>query len=75
MLNGLNFASHDTMIAVNPRPPMVFSVTVWSSPPTIRNAAIPQSAPENSMVLIMTFFTLMPMYLAVFSLSPTTEIS
>ena len=40
MLNGLNFASHDTMIAVNPRPPTVFSVTVWSSPPTIRNADV-----------------------------------
>ena len=42
---------------------------------TITAPAIPQIAPEIIIVRIMTFFTSIPAYLAVFWLSPTTEIS
>ena len=60
------------MIAVKPRPAARSLVKVWSVPLTRRKPAIPHIAPERSIVLIMTFLTFMPMYLAVFSLSPTT---
>ena len=69
---GLNFASHDTIIAVKPLPPAVVVVIVWFVPPTRSKPAIPQTAPDRIIVLIITFFTFSPMYLAVFSLSPTT---
>ena len=69
---GLNFASHDTIMAVNPLPPAVVVVIVWFVPPTRSKPAIPQIAPDKIIVLIITFFTFSPMYLAVFSLSPTT---
>ena len=72
---GLNFASHETMIAVNPLPSTVFEAIVWFVPLTRSRPAIPQIAPERMRVLIITFLTLIPMYFAVFSLSPTTEIS
>ena len=75
MVMGLNFASHETMIAVNPLPPTVFEAIVWLVPLTRRRPAMPQIAPERIRVLMITFLTLMPMYFAVFSLSPTTEIS
>ena len=67
--------SHATMIAVNPRPPAVAVEIVWLAPLTITKPAIPQIAPEIAIVRIITFFTWIPAYLAVFSLSPTTAIS
>ena len=71
----MNLESHATMIAVNPRPPAVAVEIVWLAPLTITNPAIPQIAPEIAMVQIITFFTWIPAYFAVFSLSPTTAIS
>ena len=44
-------------------------------PATAMKPARPQMAPEMAMVRMVTFFTWMPAYRAVFSLSPTTEIS
>ena len=58
-------------MAVKPRPPAVFTDMVWLEPLTRRNPVKPQRAPERAMVLSITFFTLIPAYLAVFSLSPT----
>ena len=72
---GLNLASHETIIAVKPRPPTVLVPIVWPVPATNKSPAIPQRAPDMISVLIITFLTFIPMYLAVFSLSPTTEIS
>ena len=64
-----------TIIAVNPRPFATVVVMVWFVLPTSNKPATPQTAPERSIVRIITFLTLIPMYLAVFSDSPTTEIS
>lgn len=75
IVNVLNFESHATMIAVNPRPPAVLVEIVWLEPLTMIKPARPQIAPEIAIVRMMTFFTLIPTYFAVFSLSPTTEIS
>ena len=72
---GLNLASHETMTAVKPRPSTMVVVSVWFVPPTSSRPARPQIAPDSSMVRMMTFSTLMPTYLAVRSLSPTTAIS
>ena len=60
MMMGLNFASHDTMTAVKPRPPAIVVVTVWLMPPTSSRPARPQIAPESAIVRMMTFSTLMP---------------
>ena len=60
MKMGLNFASHETMTAVKPLPPAMVVVMVWSVPPTSSRPAIPQTAPDRSMVRMMTFSTLMP---------------
>ena len=57
MINGLNFASQDTMMAVNPRPPAVLVEIVWEDPLTSRNPVKPQIAPDNAMVRMMTLFT------------------
>ena len=62
-------------MAVNPLPSAVIVEIVWLAPLTITNPAIPQIAPEIAMVRMMTLFTWIPAYLAVFSLSPTTAIS
>ncbi len=75
MVMGLNFASHETMTAVKPCPPAIVVVTVWFMPPTSNKPTIPQMAPDKSMVLTMIFGTFMPTYLAVRTLSPTTDIS
>ncbi len=75
MANALNLLSHDTMIAVNPRPPAVLVDMVWLAPLTMIKPAMPQIAPDRAMVRRITLFTLIPAYLAVFSLSPTTAIS
>ena len=72
---GLNLASHETIMAVKPIPPAKFLEIVWLVPETRRKPASPQMPPESTIVRIMTFLTLIPIYLAVFSLSPTTEIS
>ena len=55
--------------------PTVDSDTEWSSALTMRKPANPQIAPEITMVRIITFFVFIPIYFAVFSDSPTTEIS
>ena len=60
MLSGLNFASHETMTAVKPCPPAMVVVIVWSVPDTSSTPATPHSAPDRSMVRMMTFSTLMP---------------
>ena len=57
---GLNFASHETITAVKPRPPVMLVVSVWSVPPTRSMPVSPQMAPERTMVRMMTRFTLMP---------------
>ena len=75
MANALNLLSQDTMMAVNPLPPAVLVEMVWLAPLTMMKPAMPQMAPDRAMVRIITFFTLIPAYLAVFSLSPTTAIS
>ena len=72
---GLNFDIQDTMIAVNPFPPTALALMEWSVPAARIQPITPQSAPEIRTVRMMTFFTLIPIYLAVFSLSPTTAIS
>ena len=46
MKTGLNFASHETIIAVKPLPPAVSLLSEWSVPATSKNPAIPQIAPE-----------------------------
>ena len=75
MIKVLNLESHATMMAVNPRPSAVAVEMVWLAPLTMTKPAIPQMAPEIAMVRIITYLTRIPAYLAVFSLSPTTEIS
>ena len=60
MMMGLNFAIHDTMTAVKPRPPTMVVVSVWSVPAVRRKPIRPQTAPESSMVRMMTRSTLMP---------------
>ena len=75
MINVLNLESHATIMAVKPRPPAVAVEIVWLAPLTITKPAIPQIAPEIAMVRTITFFTWIPAYFAVFSLSPTTAIS
>ena len=75
MANALNLLSQETMMAVKPRPPAVLVEMVWLAPLTMINQAIPQMAPDKAMVRRITFFTLIPAYRAVFSLSPTTAIS
>ena len=57
---GLNFASHETMTAVKPRPSTMVGVRVWLVPPTSSRPVRPQMAPESSMVRMMTRSTLMP---------------
>ena len=57
---GLNFAIQDTITAVKPLPPAVFTEMVWSEAPTSRKPARPQRAPDSSMVRIITQSTLMP---------------
>ena len=59
MINGLNFASHATMMAVKPLPPAVLVEMVWLAPDTARKPAMPHSAPEINMVRVMTLGTLM----------------
>ena len=63
------------MMAVKPRPPAVEVEMVWLAPETAMKPARPQMAPEMAMVRMVTFFTLMPAYRAVFTESPTTVIS
>ena len=72
----LNFASHATIIAVNPYPPAVLEEEIeWSCPATVIIPQTPQIIPERAIVRIITVFTLIPAYSAVRSDSPTTEIS
>ena len=47
IISGLNFASHETMIAVNPRPPAVVDEIAWDAQPTIIKPARPQITPER----------------------------
>ena len=56
----LNLAIQATMIAVKPRPPAVLTEMVWSAPATPTMPATPHTAPEISMVRMMTRRTLMP---------------
>ena len=72
---GLNLDIQETIIAVNPCPPTIDGFKECLSPATIIKPTIPHIAPDIATVRIITLFTLIPMYLAVFSLSPTTEIS
>ena len=53
IIAGLNFASQLTMMAVNPCPPTLSVVMVWSSPAPIRYPARPHSAPLSSIVRMM----------------------
>ena len=57
---GLNLASQLTSTAVKPRPSTMVVVRVWLVEPTSSSPARPQTAPESSMVRMMTFSTLMP---------------
>ena len=75
IIYGLNLASHETIIAVKPRPPAVLVEIVWLEPLTRRKPVSPHNAPEIAIVHIITLLTFIPAYLAVFSLSPTTAIS
>ena len=75
MASGLNLPSQLTMMAVKPWPPADSVVTDWSSPAPIRYPARPHSAPLSTMVRMITLPTLIPTYLAVRTLSPTTLIS
>ena len=60
MAMGLNFAIHETTMAVKPRPPEMLVETVWSVPATRSTPAMPQMAPDRSMVRIITLSTLIP---------------
>ena len=60
IIRGWNFASQETIIAVNPIPPIVSVLTEWSRALTIKNPASPHIAPEISIVLIITFLTFIP---------------
>ena len=60
MKTGLNLASQDTMTAVKPRLSESEVVIVWSVPATSRKPARPHSAPEMSIVRMITRSTLMP---------------
>ena len=60
MMMGLNFAIHDTMTAVKPRPPTMVVVRVWSVPAVSSSPMRPHTAPESTMVRTMTRSTLMP---------------
>ena len=66
MAIGLNLAIQATIIAVKPRPPAVLVEIVWLPPLTTTAPASPQIAPDKRTVLMITFFTLIPAYLAVF---------
>ena len=60
MTMGLNFASHETITAVKPRPPTIVVVRVWSVPAVSRSPIRPQIAPESTIVRMITRSTLMP---------------
>ena len=72
---GSSFASHATIIAVKPILLAELVVMVRLIEPASISPTSPQIAPDKASVLIITFFTLIPTYLAVFSLSPTTDTS
>ena len=57
---GLNFAIQDTMTAVNPRPPTMVVVRVWSVPAVSSRPIRPHIAPESTMVRMITRSTFMP---------------
>ena len=66
IIRGLNLASQATMIAVNP---IFFAdsvLIVWLMLPASNKPISPHIAPEITMVLIITIFTFIPTYLAVF---------
>ena len=60
MAMGLNLASQETMTAVKPRPSTMVVERVWLVEPTRRRPMRPQTAPESTMVRMMTRSTLMP---------------
>ena len=70
---GLKLANHTTMIAVNPLPPKVFVLTTWFNPFVNIKPIKPQIKPDRTKVLIITFLTLTPAYLAVLNESPTND--
>ena len=72
-IKSLNLPSQATIIAVKPILFAVCSLIEWSIEPANNKPIIPQIAPEIARVLIVTFLTFTPIYLAVFSLSPTTD--
>ena len=73
MKYGLKLANHTTMIAVNPCPPNVSVFTTWFKPFVSIKPTKPQIAPDTTKVLITTFLTFIPTYLAVFTDSPTND--
>ena len=70
---GLKCPSQEMRTPVKPLPATVEAVLIeWLVALTSINPISPQIAPQRMRVRTMTFLVLMPMYLAVFSLSPTT---
>ena len=72
MYKGLNLASHATIIAVKPILLALSVLIEWLMPLARSKPTSPQMAPDKTKVLIITFLTLIPIYFAVFSDSPTT---
>ena len=74
MVKVLNLDSQATMIAVKPRPPAVLVEMVWLAPNQHEARQAAHRAGDGHRTHD-DLLTLMPTYFAVFSLSPTTEIS
>ena len=60
MMKGLNLDIQDTMTAVKPRLSTMVVVRVWLMPAVRIYPIRPQTAPESTMVRMMTRSTLMP---------------
>ena len=71
---GLSFASQATIMPVQPTS-FVIDVDNDSTLETLKAPAAPINAADKNIVLQIILFTFIPEYLAVFILSPTTDIS
>ena len=60
MMKGLNLDIQETMTAVKPRLSTMVVVRVWSTPAVIMKPIRAHSAPESTMVRMMTRSTLIP---------------
>ncbi len=75
MIGMLKLDSHPTKTAVNPSEPQVSELMELLMADAYKNPMIPQTIPDNAIVLKMIFLVFIPEYLAVGAESPTTDIS